>query len=360
MRTRRTIVLEAFAAAHPMRVTGSPTESSAGEAITDEMKQLGYDTATVALPVVAGAPTPLKAVTATKRGVTRPDEWIMLVGHYDNIATTVYGAYDNGSGTTMLRSLARELADVPTHRSVVFAWYNGEEEGVLASQRHAEALKQAGQRITAVLGFDMVGVAWPVATPQTNSCLCMFHGPADREQFRPLLEQVNFEFLGFPNDPTKVTVVGNNTRNSDERSFASRGYPTLRWAGMRTASSYPAYHLPHDTLDTMIEVAGSREHLEHGTRNTLRSAYYTALALDNHAPVPAFTTDSDGRTVHLDADATHDPDGGTPALVWDFGDGTTSSADAPSHTYTDAGTYTVGLTVHDDLWPTVTRSVTVG
>jgi hypothetical protein len=354
--------LEDFAATYPLRVTGSPTEIQAGEAILAEMDGLGYDTETVELPLsaAAAAPSPLKAVTATKRGLSRPDEWILLVGHYDNIATTVYGAYDNGSGTTMMRSLARELADVPTHRSIVFAWYNGEEEGVLASQRHAAALKQAGQEITAVLGFDMVGIAWPVATERTSSCLCLFHGPSpdDREVFAPLLAQVNFGFLGFPDDPRKVTVAGTNTRNSDERSFAQRGYPTMRWAGMRTASSYPAYHLPHDTIDTMIEVAGSREHLEQGTRNTLRSAYYTALALDNHAPVPGFAVAVDGATATFDAAATFDPDGGTPTFAWDFGDGTAATGVAPSHTYPSPGTYTVRLTVHDDLWPAVTRSLT--
>jgi hypothetical protein len=352
--------LDAFATTYPMRVTGSPTEVSAGQALEAEMNGLGYQAQTVTLPVQAGAPAagPLQAVTATKRGTTRPDEWIMLVGHYDNIASTVYGTYDNGSGTNMLRWLARELADVPTHRSVVFAWYNGEEEGLLASQRHAAALKAAGQQITAVLGFDMVGVAWPVATEQTNSCLCLFHGPRDRELFRPLLEQVNFGFLGFPDHPRKVTVAGNNTRNSDERSFAQQGYPTLRWAGMRTPTSYPAYHLPHDTLATMVSVAGTREHVEQGTANTLKSAYYTLLALDNHLPEPSFDVAVDGLTARFDGTGTSDADGGTTPLSWDFGDGATATGPTPSHTYTAAGTYTVQLTAQDDLWPSVTRSTT--
>ncbi|HVM28273.1 MAG TPA: M28 family peptidase [Mycobacteriales bacterium] len=350
--------VDAFSTAHPVRVTGSPTEVMAAQDIAGEFRALGYDTSTLDVAVVAGAPTPLKAVTATKRGTTRPDEWIMLIGHYDSVPQTVYGAYDNGSGTAMLRALARELADVPTHRSIVFALYNGEEEGVLASSRHAQALKAAGQSITAVLGFDMVGIAWPVVTEQASSCLCLFHGAADRERFQPLLRDVNFDFLQFPDHPRKVSVVGTNTRNSDERSFAQQGYPTLRWAGMRTASSYPAYHLPHDTLDTMVQVAGSRAALELGMANTLKSAYYTALALDNHAPVPAFTTSVDGARLVVDGTGTTDEDGGTPALSWDFGDGSTASGPVAQHTYAAPGTYTVTLTVADDLWPSVTRATT--
>ena len=29
----------------------------------------------------------------------------------------------------------------------------------------------------------------------------------------------------------------------------AEGFPTLRWAGMRTASDYPVYHLPNDTFE---------------------------------------------------------------------------------------------------------------
>ena len=139
----------------------------------------------------------------------------------------------------LILQLAREFADVETNRSLVFTWYNGEEEGLLASARDAENLLQAGQEITAVLGFDMVGIAWPVAGPTAVNCLCMFHGPEDGPRFRPLLEHVNFEFLGFPQASNLVNVVGVNSRNSDERLFAVRGFPTLRWAGMRAERPGP-------------------------------------------------------------------------------------------------------------------------
>lgn len=358
--------LDAFVSEFPYRLTGGPTETLAGESIRDEMHELGYEAAIEELTVVPGvAKGPLKVVTAVKEGRTRPDEWIMFVGHYDTVPTTIWGAYDNGAGTNLMRFLARELADVPTNRSIVFAWYNGEEEGLLASQRHASALSDAGQDIAAVLGFDMVGIAWPVGIERSMSCLCMFHGPADRDVFRPLLEHVNFGFLGFPNNPRKVTVAGTNSRNSDERRFADEGYRTLRWAGMRTAGSYPAYHLPHDTLDTMIEVAGGREYLEEGTRNTLVSAYYTALALDNHPPVPTFAVNDHGDgSFTFDASGTVDADGAVGDLTWDLGDGTAATGEQVTHTYAGSGTYQVTLTAHDDLWPevarTATRTVTAG
>ena len=50
---------------------------------------------------------------------------------------------------------------------------------------------------------------------------------------------------------------------------------------------------------------------------------------------------------------------GTPTTwAWDFGDGTTSSVKAPSHTYLEAGTYTVTLSVTDGAGQTSTKTRT--
>jgi hypothetical protein len=48
------------------------------------------------------------------------------------------------------------------------------------------------------------------------------------------------------------------------------------------------------------------------------------------------------------ADASTDSDGRVVAWSWDFGDGATSTAQSPAHTYAQAGDYTVTLTVTDD------------
>jgi PKD repeat protein len=57
-----------------------------------------------------------------------------------------------------------------------------------------------------------------------------------------------------------------------------------------------------------------------------------------------------------------DPDGTLTSYAWDFGDGTTSSAQVPAHTFPTDGTYTVALTVMDDdgVPATTTQSVKVG
>src|SRR5581483_8567109 len=75
--------------------------------------------------------------------------------------------------------------------------------------------------------------------------------------------------------------------------------------------------------------------------------------------VPPNAVDS-GSCVELgctfDGTASNDPDGSVTAYHWDFGDGTTSTAPAPTHAYATAGAYTYGLTVTDDRGVSSTAS----
>jgi PKD repeat protein len=56
-----------------------------------------------------------------------------------------------------------------------------------------------------------------------------------------------------------------------------------------------------------------------------------------------------GANVMFDGTGSSDPDGTITSYDWDFGDGNTGTGESPQHAYTAAGTYTVTLTVTDDL-----------
>jgi hypothetical protein len=273
--------VKTFSEANPLRITGTPFQLQAHDQLEAEAASLGLSVETKTYKGV------LTALVATKPGTDRADETIIFGAHYDNMVGTIEGAYDNGTGTRAVMELARAFADVPTHRTLEFHFYNGEEEGALASKEIAAEYAASKRDVTAFLGFDMVGIAWPVGGATTlKNCLCMWHG-SGRTELAQTLREVNFDFLGFPDDKQQVSIEGPNTRNSDEASWHNQKYPTLRWAGLRRAADYPQYHKPGDTMATIEATAGGAEFFQQGMRNTLRSAYYTAAALDLEGVTPA-------------------------------------------------------------------------
>ncbi|MEQ9568883.1 MAG: S8 family serine peptidase, partial [Longimicrobiales bacterium] len=79
---------------------------------------------------------------------------------------------------------------------------------------------------------------------------------------------------------------------------------------------------------------------------------------DNEAPRASFTYDC--TDLSCDFTDTSTDDNGVTSRSWDFGDGATSSAQNPSHTYAAGGTYTVTLTVGDgEFTDQTSQSVTV-
>jgi PKD repeat protein len=64
-------------------------------------------------------------------------------------------------------------------------------------------------------------------------------------------------------------------------------------------------------------------------------------------------------TVSFSSVGSSDPDGLIASYAWTFGDGATSTAASPAHTYLNRGAYTARLTVTDDLGATATASAAI-
>ncbi len=65
-----------------------------------------------------------------------------------------------------------------------------------------------------------------------------------------------------------------------------------------------------------------------------------------------------GSAISFNGSASYDPKGETLTYAWDFGDGSQGTTAAPSHTYTQAGTYTVTLTVTNTDGATASATTT--
>jgi serine protease len=86
--------------------------------------------------------------------------------------------------------------------------------------------------------------------------------------------------------------------------------------------------------------AGWDQHYGYGLVN----ANAALLTVGNNPPVAAFTGTPTSGTAPLTVNFTDQSTNGPTSWAWTFGDGGTSTAQNPSHSYTSAGSYTVTLT----------------
>jgi PKD repeat protein len=77
------------------------------------------------------------------------------------------------------------------------------------------------------------------------------------------------------------------------------------------------------------------------------------------APTPRISYTISSHTVNFNGSASSDPDGTIASYLWNFGDGTTSTAISPSHTFNSRRTFNVTLTVTDNLGAARTASVNI-
>lgn len=99
-------------------------------------------------------PTEVNNVIAEIPGREKPEEWIIIGAHLDSWDYGT-GAQDNGSGCAMVLEAARALAAMsPPRRSIRFALWGGEEEGLLGSAAYVKAHKAELGRCIAALNTD--------------------------------------------------------------------------------------------------------------------------------------------------------------------------------------------------------------
>jgi aminopeptidase Y len=93
-----------------------------------------------------------------------PENCVMLGGHSDSVAPGP-GINDDGSGTISLLEVAAQLTKYEVNNCVRFAWWAGEEEGLLGSTYYAEHLPAAeNQKVRLFMDYDSkyLFVSWSV------------------------------------------------------------------------------------------------------------------------------------------------------------------------------------------------------
>ena len=106
------------------------------------------------LPNQVSGPVTMPNVIGEIKGTARPEEWILIGAHLDSwdFAT---GSQDNGAGVVQVLEAARALiAAGPPRRSIRFAFWGGEEQGLNGSRAYAVAHEAELGKCVAYLNTD--------------------------------------------------------------------------------------------------------------------------------------------------------------------------------------------------------------
>jgi len=176
------------------------------------------------------------------------DEYIVIGAHYDHVGygnqRNSYGPYgyihngadDNASGVSALLETAQALASLgpgALRRSVIFAFWDGEEKGLLGSKYWLAAPTVPLRNVKAALNIDMIG--------RLRNDNLEVVGTRTGTGFRKLVSERNAEpglRLDFPWEIRE---------DSDHHSFFRRGIPVV----MFHTGKHGDYHRPSDDVEKL-------------------------------------------------------------------------------------------------------------
>lgn len=218
-------------------------------------------------------------------GTVRPERFMVISAHYDHLGAKngkLYpGADDNASGVAAMLAIAAWFRANPPRHSVVFAAFDGEEEGLQGAKAFMAALPFSRSQLALDLNMDMVShndmneifVAGTRYSPALKSLLAQV----------ALHSTVNIR-LGHDRPQWITGTVEDWTDASDQGPFHEAGVPFL-YVGVE---DHPDYHAPSDTFEH-INQAFFRNVAEMLIDLTAELDQQLDTALPGHANVSAAT-----------------------------------------------------------------------
>ena len=98
-------------------------------------------------------------IYAVQPGKDLPNQQVIICAHYDNMpfSNIAAGADDNASGTIAVLEAARILSKFKTKYTIIYAFFDHEEQGLLGSKYYAHQAYLRKDSIVAVINLDMIG-----------------------------------------------------------------------------------------------------------------------------------------------------------------------------------------------------------
>lgn len=178
----------------------------------------------------------------------KSDEYVIVGAHYDHLGLdpllegdSIYnGADDNASGVSAVLQIARAFVQSgqQPERTVIVAFWDGEEKGLLGSRAFVQSFAAIG-RVKGYLNFDMIGRNHDESHPQQFVYFYTEAHPAFGDWLREAISQYDLQ-LSPDYHPWDNPIGG-----SDNSSFAQEGIPIIWYH----TDGHLDYHQPSDHAD---------------------------------------------------------------------------------------------------------------
>jgi hypothetical protein len=175
-------------------------------------------------------------IIARLPGTTDPNLVYVVSSHFDSVERGP-GADDDSSGTTALLEAARVLADHPQAATIEFAFFTGEEAGLLGSREYVRLAVASGKQIVGALNNDMIGYANDHRLDNTIRY--------SNAGIRDIQHAAAFLFTDL------ITYDAKYYRSTDAAAYYEAYGDIVGGIGSYPILGNPHYHQSHDVLETI-------------------------------------------------------------------------------------------------------------
>jgi hypothetical protein len=264
------------------RHKSQPGNGYAADYIEQKLESFGFT------PDVQSWSTTGENIIATQPGLAFPNQKYVICAHYDAMPTAVApAADDDGSGTATLIELARVLSQYEFVFTIVYCFWDEEEQGLVGSGEYASAAALAGDSILGAVNID--AIAWD----GNGDGLIRIHTrpTANSEDLAEVAVSVNTAYdIGLD-----VAVNNPGATYSDHASFWNNDFGAILIIEDFDNDGNPHYHTPTDLVEffdtTYYEQLSL---LSAATISSLAIPYIAPNSLEeaefkwiNHYPAPA-------------------------------------------------------------------------
>lgn len=175
-------------------------------------------------------------IIATLTGTVDADVIYVVSSHFDSVERGP-GADDNTSGSTALLEAARVMALNPQPTTIKFAFFTGEEAGLLGSREFVRRAVAAGDQIVGALNNDMIGFANDNRLDNTIRY--------SNDGIRDIQHAAAFLFTQL------ITYDARYYKRTDAHAYYEAYGDIVGGIGSYPILGNPHYHQSHDVLETI-------------------------------------------------------------------------------------------------------------